>query len=428
MIRAFSGLGSLGSALVGALISVRPKPSAGPWLLLPKGLAESVTAYSAVAGVGAAAIALFRRNRILGLVGLAGAALSARYIHGVTRPALGFEDSFGPDWTNLIPEQVRTTLPQDRWTWRMPDSPDPIFRPNIVFDTVPESGRRLLCDIWEPAVLEPRSGVGVIYVHGGAWHYLDKDSGTRPLFRHLTGQGHVVMDASYRLAPEADVFGMLGDVKRAIGWMKRNAADLGVGPDRIVIAGSSAGAHLALLAAYTCGETGLTPSDLACLDLAVRGVVSYYGPTDLTRLVGLNNDTHDPHEGLAIRLRRAVWNWFWSLVASDSGAKAYSLPEMSRNLFGSDPVDALQKASLASPINHTGPSCPPTLIFHGAHDSLVPVSDSRRLFQSLHTAGVPVVYHEFPHTEHGFDFFLPRSCPAAQSAVYDLDRFLALLA
>jgi len=50
-------------------------------------------------------------------------------------------------------------------------------------------------------------------------------------------QGHVVMDISYRLSPEANVLGMLDDVKRAVAWLKRNASRYRVSPDRIVLGG-----------------------------------------------------------------------------------------------------------------------------------------------------------------------------------------------
>ena len=110
---------------------------------------------------------------------------------------------------------------------------------------------------------------------------MDKDYGTRPFFRQLTAQGHVVMDVAYRLCPEVDIYEMVGDVKRAVAWMKANAARYAVDPQRIVLAGGSAGAHLALLAAYAPDHPRLTPKDVQGCDLSVRAVVSYYGPSDL---------------------------------------------------------------------------------------------------------------------------------------------------
>jgi acetyl esterase/lipase len=124
-------------------------------------------------------------------------------------------------------------------------------------------------------------GLAVVYLHGSAWYVLDKDVGTRPLFRHLAAQGHVVVDVAYRLFPEADVPGMVADAKRAVAWVTRHTADLQVQPDRIVLAGGSAGGHLALLAAYAPEDPTLTPAELAGSDPSVCAVVSLYGQADL---------------------------------------------------------------------------------------------------------------------------------------------------
>jgi len=89
------------------------------------------------------------------------------------------------------------------------------------------------------------------------------------------------MDVAYRLCPDVDLYGIIGDVKRAIAWMKTNAARYGVDSEKIVLGGGSAGGHLALSAGYTPGHSELTPENLKCADLSVCGVISYYGPADL---------------------------------------------------------------------------------------------------------------------------------------------------
>ena len=127
----------------------------------------------------------------------------------------------------------------------------------------------------------PASGLAVVYLHGSACCVLDKDVATRPLFRHLAAQGHVIVDVAYRLFPETDVPGMVADAKRAVAWVKDHAADLEIEPDRIVLAGGSAGGHLALLAAYAHDDPALTPAELAGSDPRVCGVVSLYGQADL---------------------------------------------------------------------------------------------------------------------------------------------------
>ena len=189
--------------------------------------------------------------------------------------------ALGPDWAGRIPTQRRARMVARWWRGRLPTVPEPRLRQDVAFATVPGTGRQLLCDLWQPPADVPASGLAVVYLHGGAWYGLDKDVGTRPLFRHLAAQGHVVVDVAYRLFPETDLPGMVADAKRALAWVQHHAADLQIRPDRIVVAGGSAGGHLALLAAYTHHDPALTPAELAGSDPSVCGVVSLYGQADL---------------------------------------------------------------------------------------------------------------------------------------------------
>ncbi|MDQ5852752.1 MAG: alpha/beta hydrolase [Chloroflexota bacterium] len=151
---------------------------------------------------------------------------------------------------------------QRRWTWRLPQRPAARLTFDVPFWTIPGADRTLRCAIWQPPRGVPPSGVAYLYFHGSGWYILDKDVGTRRLFRHLAAQGHVVMDVAYRLYPEVDLMGMLGDVKRVVAWMKANAGRFDVDPARIVVGGGSAGGQLALLAAYAPQHPDLTPLDV----------------------------------------------------------------------------------------------------------------------------------------------------------------------
>ena len=85
---------------------------------------------------------------------------------------------------------------------------------------------------------------------------------------------------------------------------------------------------------------------------------------------------------------------------------------------------------LNSPITHVSPGCPPTLLVYGEDDFVVDVSHGRNLRRALQRSGAPCVYIELPYTVHGFDQYFGvsrRIAPAAQSAAYDIDRFLALM-
>jgi acetyl esterase/lipase len=67
------------------------------------------------------------------------------------------------------------------------------------------------------------------------------------------------------------------------------------------------------------------------------------------------------------------------------------------------------------------------LIIHGRQDILAPVKAIRRLHSKLKRAGVPVVMHLFPQTDHAFDLILPKISPSAHTAIFDVERFLAMM-
>jgi acetyl esterase/lipase len=96
-------------------------------------------------------------------------------------------------------------------------------------------------------------------------------------------------------------------------------------------------------------------------------------------------------------------------------------------LLGGHPEDIPDIYQLASPATQVHPDCPPTLLFQGDKDVLVPVEPTCALYNKLVESGVPAIKVVFPWTEHGFDLLLPQMSPPAQSALYDVDRFLALL-
>ncbi|MGB8022438.1 MAG: alpha/beta hydrolase [Candidatus Nanopelagicales bacterium] len=112
---------------------------------------------------------------------------------------------------------------------------------------------------------------------------LDKEVGTRPLFGHLAARGHVVVDMAYRLFPETDVPWMVADALRAVAWVRGQAAELGIDPDRDCARGRLRGGHLALLAAYARDDPVLIPAELRGSDLRVCAVVSLPGVADLSQ-------------------------------------------------------------------------------------------------------------------------------------------------
>ncbi len=385
---------------------------------LPQLLAGALSPFLLVAAGLGAVLGWLCHAPVAVAAGALSAGISAFYLWRVTAAQPGFALAFGAGWQRrLTPQQVARLLPR-RWGIGLPRSGEPRWERDVPFWTISGTGRQLLCDIWQPPDGVAPSGLGFIYLHGSAWYMLDKDYGTRPFFRQLAAQGHVVMDVAYRLYPEVDIYEMVGDVKRAVAWLKANAARYQVDPRRIVVSGASAGGHLALLAAYAPTHPQLTPADVQGRDLAVRAVVSYYGPTDL----------------------RAVYEYTRQKRLIDLPKVQTGLPPVAgqkKNMQDAGRLDILVGGhlhecpaayELASPVTHVHAGCPPTLLIQGELDVITPAAATRALYRRLVECGVPAINIIYPLTNHAFDLLLPQVSPSMRAALYDLEHFLALVA
>lgn len=406
-----------GLSLFMGIMLVVPQPkfplSFYPYLF--KLTAGALSPYLAVMGVVGASVGALSSAYWAVPVGIAGAGILTWYVWRCARPHNGFERAFGANWKEQIrPEQTKKMV-KTRWSWFLKKaSPEPIWEQDIPFRTIPGTDRQLLCDIWRPADGNT-SGLAVVYIHGGAWFIWDKDYYTRPFFRSLTAQGHVVMDVSYRLCPEVDFFGMIGDVKHAIAWMKENASTYGVDPEKIVLVGGSAGGHLAQMAGYTPGHPDLTPEELLSTDQSVCGVISFYGFTDLMALWQyMNMRIIDDPSPVPVGEN----------LGPQAGMKYFGRMDL---FLGGWPDAIPEMYQLASPVSHVSPDSPPTLLLQGRQDIFCPADATSAQYAKLIEAGVPAVNIVFPYTNHAFDLFLPQISPPAQSALYDVDRFLALM-
>jgi acetyl esterase/lipase len=304
------------------------------------------------------------------------------------------------------------------WIPYLPDPKkgEPRWERNIPFWTISGTDRQLLCDVWQPPEGIPASGLALIFLHGSAWMVFDKDYGTRPFFRQLAAQGHVIMDVSYRLCPEVGIQDMVGDVKRAVAWMKAHANHYGVDPKRIVLGGASAGGHLSMLAAYAPNHPWMTPEEIRENDLSVAGVLTYYGPSDLRAVY-----EHTSQQRLVDLSRVPLGD------ADALGKSKFANSGRLDILLQGHPSEVPEAYDLASPITHVHPGCPPTLFIQGEQDLITPVAATRIIYNKLKKMGVPAVNIVYPCTNHMFDLVLPRLSPVSQSALYEVERFLALL-
>jgi acetyl esterase/lipase len=122
----------------------------------------------------------------------------------------------------------------------------------------------------------------VVFIHGGAWR-----SGSRQMYHYycvkFAEHGYVAVTISYRLYRVAPFPAAVEDVKCAVRWMRANAEKLGIDPERIGVAGGSAGGHLSMMVAYAPDMPELEGAGgHADVSSRVQAVVNIYGPTDLT--------------------------------------------------------------------------------------------------------------------------------------------------
>ena len=219
----------------------------------------------------------------------------------------------------------------------------------------------------------------VVFVHGGSWAHGSKavvrgGSGERTevLRDVLLDHGYAVASVEYRFSQVARFPAQLHDVKAAVRYLRARAADLHLDPTRFAVAGESAGGHLADLVGYTGmvhdprleGDLGITG-----VSSAVSAVVSYYGVSDLSRVVPDRLDAGCPRGQ--------------SGVASPEGRLVGVDPE--------SPRDA-EVVRRANPTTYVGVTSPPTLLLHGRRDCLVPPQQSARLYRLLRGFGVPAEY------------------------------------
>jgi acetyl esterase/lipase len=232
--------------------------------------------------------------------------------------------------------------------------------------------RALQLDAYLPAARNAPTPA-VVVVHGGSWN-----ARTRSDFPRwdwwLVDEGFAVFDVDYRLAPQPNWQTATGDVKCAIGWVRANAPKFNIDPQRIAIFGRSAGAHLALLAAYTTDVPELPPSCPAT-DTSVQAAISFYGVTDLVF------DYEHP-----------------------ANQRVIDGPETERRFTGGTPESAPEIYRLASLTTHVNERTPPTFLIHGGPDQLVKIENMELLQTRLEAARVPFDAVRLTYAQHGFDY------------------------
>ncbi|MHA1277944.1 MAG: prolyl oligopeptidase family serine peptidase [Candidatus Helarchaeota archaeon] len=336
-----------------------------------------------------------------------------------------FEQEFGPDYMDLIPDSVKSNFTQTPFSlWRMLNNHanyDCNFTKNCgPYLTIPGYNDKFYFDYYSP-----KKGTGpfptIINIHGGAWVIGNKGAPeNRPMeSRYLASRGYCVFDIQYglgRFPEDSTADGALSLIQSFIGrpmlnksytipeiavqilgnftdYLVAHATKYKVNTSCIYVTGGSAGAHLAGL---FLGWNN-TYRDIFNQTLKLKGLILFYCPANMTHLYYAH--VNDP------------LNMFVDLNSHMA------------DIFGGTPENNKSLFDMISPVKLVDESAPPCLILHGEKDNMVPFIEAVQLKLALNSVGAPAVFIRFPFQGHAFDFSY--NTPGGQISMYFMERFLA---
>lgn len=361
-------------------------PEVSPFLLLGQGMVLALVLGGAKAGKR-------RRSRsfvwflTLGFsaTGLVLSSLPLLQLPATVRRAEAqMQKALGANYSSQIPAQVRPLLRSrpfvlEDLVWGLPE---PAIAPQRQTVSTPD-GATLALDIYQPpeALTQQPLHPAIITIYGGAWQR-GEPAATARFSLYMAAQGYTVVAIDYRHAPEFRFPTQLEDVQTALKWVGDRAPNYDIDPSRVALVGWSAGAHLAMLAAYE-------PEGFP-----IQAVVNYYGP------VNLSAGYYDPPVPDPIDTRAVL-----------------------ESFLGGSPEQFPALYQQASPIFSVGPGLPPTLLIYGQRDHVVKPSYGQQLYEQLKASGNVAAWIAIPWAEHAFDAVFRG--PSNQIALYYTERFLA---
>jgi acetyl esterase/lipase len=234
------------------------------------------------------------------------------------------------------------------------------------------NGETLTVDVLQPPT---PNGRGVLLMVSGSWK-----SGTnslRPwLVAPLLRRGYTVFPVYHVSQPHATVMEIVADVNRAVRFVRTHAREYGVDPDRLGVTGGSSGGHLSLMLATRGGPgPAAAPDAVDRASSAVQAVAIFFPVTDL---LNLGDSTENLHDG----------------GPPKSFTKAFA--QEPKNL----PVWQVTGREM-SPIYFVASNLPPTVLYHGDADTLVPLDQSQRFRARAQEVGAKVDLVIHPGFGHG---------------------------
>lgn len=226
---------------------------------------------------------------------------------------------------------------------------------DVVYTTVNNWDGKM--DIYLPPK-EERTTPIVINIHGGGWNKGNKESQTG--FASFFKKGYAVANISYRLVDKGTAPAAIEDVRCALIYILKNAEELNINPDKIVIMGGSAGGHLALMGGLVENNSFNTNCKYD-KPVKVAAIIDKYGPTNL----------------VSVAKWPSASNWLGNKRDNEEFVKS------------------------VSPLFHVTKNSPPVFIVHGTADNVVPINQSEQLYEKLNLEGVKNKFIIIENGGHG---------------------------
>lgn len=234
---------------------------------------------------------------------------------------------------------------------------------------------RLLLDLYLPA--ETEGAPVILYLHGGGWILGNRAESAKRLGALATA-GAVVASIDYTLAQDAPYPAQLDDIVAAGDWVARCTRARGIDASSLALAGASAGAQLAFIAAIgLC----VSPPARPLGGWTVGAAIGYFGNYDLTS----GRPAVDPS---LLGTSPPPLDMDPEALAPFGGV--FPPPRVRQALLAGVQVDDLDDDHLVrlSPQHLLHHGAPPLLMLHGGGDTIAPVEQSRRMLARCIEIGV----------------------------------------
>jgi acetyl esterase/lipase len=246
-------------------------------------------------------------------------------------------------------------------------------------------GFALTMDVYVPK--EKRNGKGIVFAVSGGY-VSAKQATPPPFYDEFIRRGYVVFAVYHACQPRFTIPEVLDDMNRAVRYIRHYAKKWNVDPDRLGMAGGSAGGHLSLMQGCAPREGNpKSPDPVERESSRIAAVACFFPPTDFL------NYGKPGEEALGTGILKGFKAPFEFVQLDPITRSFYVIPDQGRRRDIGKQI---------SPVYHVTEKSAPSLIIHGDADTLVPIQQAELIIEKLKAAKVPCELVVKPKAGHGW--------------------------